>query len=81
MRSLIYIEFCTIQFPYFYFTTFFRATVEFIGDSENDVEIAEVCGFSAAVANALDKLKSIAKYVCRREDGERVLEFLNLLFK
>lgn len=55
--------------------------VAFIGDSENDVEIAEVCGFSAAVANASDKLKSIAKYVCRRDNGEGVLEFLNLLFK
>jgi len=53
----------------------------FIGDNENDVEIARICGYSAAVANASDKLKSTAKYVCRGENGEGVLEFLNFLFK
>jgi|GEM_PF-2222056 len=53
------------------------AKVAFIGDGENDVEIAEICGFSAAVANASEKLKNKVKYVCKREDGEGVIEFLD----
>jgi phosphoglycolate phosphatase len=45
-----------------------------IGDSETDVSMFELCGFSAAVANASDYVKSKASYVARGQIGDGAVE-------
>lgn len=50
------------------------------GDSLNDLPMLKVSGFPIAVGNAEKKVKEIAKYVCKNNVGEGVLEGLNVLF-
>jgi phosphoglycolate phosphatase len=45
-----------------------------IGDSDTDLPMFEVCGFSAAVSNAPENVKSRANYVCNNEMGEGAVE-------
>ena len=45
-----------------------------IGDSDTDSSMFELCGYSAAVANAPDDLKSKATYVCKEEIGDGAVE-------
>lgn len=45
-----------------------------IGDSETDVPMFELCGYSVAVANAPDNVKSKAKYVASQPMGDGVVE-------
>lgn len=40
-----------------------------IGDAENDLSFLRLCGFSVAVANAIESLKSQVDHVTRLEDG------------
>lgn len=48
--------------------------VAVVGDSDTDVPMFEVCGFSAAVGNAPDDVKSKASYACNNEMGEGAVE-------
>jgi hypothetical protein len=50
-----------------------------IGDAENDHALFRLCGFGAAVANALPALKERAHYVTRGERGAGVAELADLL--
>lgn len=45
-----------------------------IGDSETDVPMFESCGYSIAVANASDDIKSKVKYVASQPMGDGVVE-------
>lgn len=45
-----------------------------IGDSENDIEFLNVCGFKVAVGNADDNLKEKADYICKNKYGDGVKE-------
>ncbi|KAB1197903.1 MULTISPECIES: phosphoglycolate phosphatase [Haloferax] len=47
-----------------------------IGDSANDVELFEVAGHAAAVANAADEARNAADYVTENEYADGVLEVL-----
>jgi hydroxymethylpyrimidine pyrophosphatase-like HAD family hydrolase len=51
------------------------------GDAENDFDLLEFCGFSVAVANALDELKAKADWVASKESGDGVAEFIWKLLK
>jgi len=50
------------------------------GDSLNDVSMLKASGFPVAIGNAEKEVKEVAKYVCKKNVGEGVLEALNLLF-
>lgn len=52
-----------------------------IGDSETDVSMFELCGLSAAVANASDSVKSKATYRCKEEIGDGVVEAIQHFVK
>jgi len=47
-----------------------------IGDAENDLAFLRLCGFSAAVANAIDALKREVDYVTGQDDGAGVAEII-----
>lgn len=48
--------------------------VAVVGDSDTDVPMFDVCGFSAAVGNAPDDVKSKASYACKNEMGDGAVE-------
>lgn len=50
-----------------------------VGDAENDHAMLNLCGFSAAVANALPALKDQADYVAGADHGAGVAEVVDLL--
>ncbi len=50
-----------------------------IGDAENDEDFLALCGYSAAVANALPKLKRQVDVVTSAGYGEGVVELVKLL--
>jgi len=50
-------------------------TVAF-GDGENDVELLEWAGYAVAVANAHERVKAVADFVCPRVDEEGVAQVL-----
>jgi HAD superfamily hydrolase (TIGR01484 family) len=50
-----------------------------VGDAENDHALLRVCGFGAAVANAVPALKERAHYVTSGARGEGVVELIDLL--
>jgi Cof subfamily protein (haloacid dehalogenase superfamily) len=54
-------------------------TVAF-GDGENDVELLEWAGYGVAVANAHDRVKQIADFVCPSADDEGVAQVLEAYF-
>jgi Cof subfamily protein (haloacid dehalogenase superfamily) len=51
-------------------------TVSF-GDGENDIELLEWAGFGVAVANAHERVKAVADFVCPSVDDEGVAQVLN----
>jgi len=55
------------------------ASVVGIGDAENDYAFLSLCGFSAAVANAIPSLKEQVHLVTSGEDGAGVVEVLQKL--
>lgn len=57
----------------------FRGLVAAIGDSEVDVEMLRVADFKAAPSNADEVVKEVVDYVSSREDGEGVIDILELL--
>jgi HAD superfamily hydrolase (TIGR01484 family) len=50
-----------------------------VGDAENDEDFLAVCGYSAAVANALPKLKRKVDFVTSAGHGEGVVELVQHL--
>jgi YrbI family 3-deoxy-D-manno-octulosonate 8-phosphate phosphatase len=44
--------------------------IAFIGDDINDIELLELCGFSACPKNAMDIVKDKANYICSKNGGE-----------
>ncbi len=55
------------------------AQVVAVGDAENDDSLLRVCGYRAAVANAVPSLKAIADLVTRHEGGRGVVEVVEAL--
>jgi len=55
--------------------------VAVVGDSDTDISMFEVCGFAAAVANAPDHVKSMAKYACKNEMGDGAVEAVTHIVK
>ena len=55
------------------------AEVAGIGDAENDHAFLEICGCSAAVANALPSIREKVDVVTVRDHGEGVVEFIGKL--
>ena len=52
------------------------ANVICVGDSDGDVPMARICGFSIAFNSTSDKLNNIVDYVCKTDD---FLEVFNLI--
>ena len=52
-----------------------EGTVAF-GDGENDVELVEWAGYGVAVANAHERVKEAADFVCPSVDEEGVAQVL-----
>jgi phosphoglycolate phosphatase (TIGR01487 family) len=48
-----------------------------VGDAENDQAMLNACGYSVAVANAIDALKAAADLVTRAKYGEGVAELID----
>lgn len=48
-----------------------------IGDAENDIAFLRICGFSGAVANAIDAVKREVDYIARGIEGSGVSEIIN----
>ena len=44
--------------------------VGFIGDDINDIELLELCGFSACPANSMNIIKDKVDYICSKKGGE-----------
>ena len=44
--------------------------IAFIGDDINDIELVELCGFSACPMNAVDIIKNRVDYICLKNGGE-----------
>ena len=51
-----------------------------IGDSQNDVEMCEMCGQGAAVANATEEMKKAADYVAHKSYGAGFVEIIRKFF-
>ena len=47
-----------------------------VGDAENDAVFLKICGYSAAVANALAPLKTQVDFVTSKDHGAGVRELL-----
>jgi hydroxymethylpyrimidine pyrophosphatase-like HAD family hydrolase len=47
-----------------------------IGDAENDLEMLEAAHLSAAVRNALPRVRAVVEYRCHRSFDQGVLEFV-----
>ncbi len=55
--------------------------VAVVGDSDTDLPMFESCGYSAAVGNAPDNVKSKANYACRQEIGDGAVEAVSYIVK
>jgi phosphoglycolate phosphatase len=55
--------------------------VAVIGDSDTDVPMFESCGYSAAVGNAPDNVKSKASYACKNEIGDGAVEAVSYIME
>jgi phosphoglycolate phosphatase len=55
--------------------------VAVVGDSDTDIPMFGVCGYSAAVGNAPDNVKSKASYTCKEEIGDGVVEAISHIVK
>ena len=56
---------------------FAQARTVAFGDGENDVELVEWAGYGVAVANADERVKQVARFVCPRVDEEGVAQVLD----
>jgi len=57
------------------------ATVAAVGDSDTDIPMFERSGFSAAVGNAPENVKSKATYACKEEIGDGAVEAIQYIVK
>ena len=55
------------------------ANVAAIGDSDTDVPMFNACGYSAAVGNAPDSVKAIARYAAKAEIGDGAVESVSYI--
>jgi Cof subfamily protein (haloacid dehalogenase superfamily) len=55
---------------------FSRAQTVAFGDGENDIELVEWAGYGVAVANAHERVKEVADFVCPSVDDEGVAQVL-----
>jgi Cof subfamily protein (haloacid dehalogenase superfamily) len=55
---------------------FARERIVAFGDGENDVELVDWAGYGVAVANADDRVKEVADFVCPSVDEEGVAQVL-----
>lgn len=54
----------------------------FIGDDLSELPAMEICGASACPADAVDEVKAIADYICRKKGGAgAVREFIEWLIQ
>lgn len=51
------------------------------GDSENDIEMLELAGYSFAMKNGEEKVKRMAKYIAPSNDEAGVLQVLEQYLK
>lgn len=51
------------------------------GDSENDLEMLELAGYSFAMENGEEKVKRMAKYIAPSNDETGVLQVFRAVFK
>ena len=51
------------------------------GDSENDIEMLELAGYSFAMENGEEKVKRMAKYIAPSNDEAGVLQVLEQYLK
>ena len=51
------------------------------GDSENDLEMLELAGYSFAMENGEEKVKRMAKYIAPSNDEAGVLQVLEQYLK
>jgi hydroxymethylpyrimidine pyrophosphatase-like HAD family hydrolase len=58
-----------------------RKQVAVVGDSDTDLPMFELCGYSAAVGNAPDHVKSKANYACHQEIGDGAVEAVSYIVK
>ncbi len=56
-----------------------RSDLAAFGDSDNDVEMLNGCGYGVAVANASEAAKRAADYVSKRPHADGVIEGLGLI--
>lgn len=52
------------------------AEVIAFGDDYNDMEMIEKCGIGVAMSNAVEELKSVAKFIAKSNDEDGVATFL-----
>jgi hypothetical protein len=52
-----------------------------VGDAENDYDFLDICGYSAAVANALPELKQRVHLVTQGEHGDGIAELVDTLLQ
>lgn len=54
----------------------------YIGDDVPDIECMRLCGFTGCPADAVDEVKAVSMYVCRKKGGHgAVREFIEWLIK
>jgi len=58
-----------------------RDSVVAVGDAENDIVLFKICGYSAAVANALPEVKAHADLVLGAGHGTGVRELIRLMLQ
>jgi Cof subfamily protein (haloacid dehalogenase superfamily) len=59
---------------------FSRGRTVAFGDGENDIELIDWAGYGVAVANAHDRVKEVADFVCPSVDEEGVAQVLEAFF-
>ncbi len=56
--------------------------VAYIGDDVNDLDILQAVGFSACPNDAIDEVKNIVDYICKKNGGNGAFrEFADLIIK
>ena len=49
------------------------SNVLYVGDDINDIEVLKIVGYGCAPADAIDEVKSVAKYITKANGGEGVI--------
>ncbi|EZQ01822.1 MULTISPECIES: phosphoglycolate phosphatase [Acidianus] len=50
-----------------------------VGDSQNDIPLFRVANYKVAVRNALEEIKAISDHVLTKENGEGIIELLDMI--